>query len=225
MGSRFAQRAHNRARIVELLQQFVHLRSATDNASLPFLLFLSLAYGKFLYIAANGDWMSKKAIAQRHPLGFCSPYKRRFSHARLRPVSRQFEYCDIWGAGNSERPGMGTGMIRGYRRSNERDERLARKRGDRGDQRWAFFDPLLPRYLPSKAGPREAAKNTENFSNLSTLFSVLFSSLSSLYFGLFSTRTDEFLSRMASQIALASSDTAIRSEVRVCPLTSDTKRC
>jgi len=74
------------------------------------------------------------------------------------------------GAGNSERPGMGTGMIRGYRRSNENDERLARKRGDRGDQRWAFFDPLLPRYLPSKAGPREAAKNTENFSNLSTLF-------------------------------------------------------
>lgn len=108
-------------------------------------------------------------------------------------------------------------MIRGCRRLNEKDERLVKKRRNREDQRCivSLFDPLFLHYLPSKAGPSKAAKNTKNFSDLS---------MSSLCFGLFSIRADEFPSRrMTTQIVFASFEAAIRSEVRVSSLISHIK--
>lgn len=84
---RVHERAYNRARITELLLQFIcDLRTM--------LLFLSPSFFpwhmiNFLYVVTKDDWMSE-TIAQRHPLGFRSPYRKRFLHARLRLVSRQY---------------------------------------------------------------------------------------------------------------------------------------
>lgn len=112
------------------------------------------------------------------------------------------------GAGYSERMGrMGTetGMIRGYRRSNERDEKLARKRGDRGDQ--AFFDLFLPRYLPEQSRTTRSGEKHGEFQQ--SLYAFLLLSLPPCSISAYFLQERTSSQRMASQIALTSSDTTI----------------
>ncbi|KAL0103581.1 hypothetical protein PUN28_017685 [Cardiocondyla obscurior] len=96
-------------------------------------------HGKFLYVIAKSDWMNK-TIAQRHPLGFRSSYKKRpSSYTRLRSMSRQYLNIAIFGRGRES----GIRIIRGRGRSNKIIVRSAKNRRNRGDRTaCALFDPF-----------------------------------------------------------------------------------